>query len=68
MSVVPRKWHLLFGLNPMTGVIEGFRWALLGKDAPDVWLLFITVTVVATLLFTGMVFFRRMESTFADVV
>jgi lipopolysaccharide transport system permease protein len=68
VSVVPEKWRLLFGLNPMTGVIEGFRWALLGKDRPDVRLLLITVIVVGALLFSGMVFFRRMESTFADIV
>jgi lipopolysaccharide transport system permease protein len=68
ISVVPPRWRILFGLNPMTGVIEGFRWALLGKDAPDIGLLLVTVVVVATLLFTGMIFFRRMESTFADVV
>jgi lipopolysaccharide transport system permease protein len=67
-SVVPLKWRHLFGLNPMTGVIEGFRWALVGKERPDAALLLISVTVVIGLLFSGLVFFKRMESTFADVV
>ncbi len=67
-SMVPLKWRHLFGLNPMTGVIEGFRWALVGKERPDAALLLISVAVVIGLLFSGLVFFKRMESTFADVV
>jgi lipopolysaccharide transport system permease protein len=68
LSSVPEKWRLILGLNPMTGVIEGFRWALLGKEMPDVSLLLISVSVVMALLFTGVIYFKRMEATFADVV
>lgn len=68
LSLVPEKWRLLYGLNPMTGVIEGFRWALLGKESPDFGVMAISVIVVLTLLLTGIVFFGRMERTFADVI
>lgn len=60
-------WRSLYGLNPMVGVIQGFRWALLGGDAPDLTML-ISVAVVLVLLITGVYYFRRMEKTFADVV
>jgi lipopolysaccharide transport system permease protein len=67
-SLVPAPWRLLYGLNPMVGVIEGFRWSLLGKTEA-VWPLVITSTVlVAGLLWGGLVYFRQMEKTFADVV
>lgn len=56
-----------FALNPMTGVIEGFRWALLGQEFPGGYLL-ISTTVVAALLVGGLFFFKRMERVFADVV
>jgi homopolymeric O-antigen transport system permease protein len=68
VSVVPEKWRLLYSLNPMTGVIEGFRWALLGNPMPDIVPIAISVAVVIALLFGGIMFFRRMEETFADVV
>jgi lipopolysaccharide transport system permease protein len=68
ISVVPEKWRLLYSLNPMTGVIEGFRWALLGNQAPDILPLVVSVGVVLALLFSGILFFKRMEETFADVV
>lgn len=63
------EWlYTLYGLNPLTGVIEGFRWALLGKaQAPGIMLL-VSVGVVALLLLGGMLYFRRMEKHFADVV
>lgn len=60
-------WRSLYGLNPMVGVIQGFRWALLGGNAPDLTML-ISVAVVLVLLITGVYYFRRMEKTFADVV
>jgi lipopolysaccharide transport system permease protein len=67
-SLVPAPWRLLYGLNPMVGVIEGFRWSLLGKTEA-VWPLVITSAVlVAGLLWGGLVYFRQMEKTFADVV
>jgi len=66
-SLVPEQWRALYGLNPMAGVVEGFRWALLGK-APPGPLLAVSVTVVILLLIGGLYYFRRMEKTFADVV
>ena len=68
LSVVPEKWRLVYSLNPLTGVIEGFRWALLGNPMPDLVPIAICVAVIVALLFGGIVFFRRMEETFADVV
>ena len=67
-SLVPEKWRILYGLNPMAGVVEGFRWALLGKTNGIGSLIFVSALVVAILLFGGLVYFRRMENTFADVV
>jgi lipopolysaccharide transport system permease protein len=66
-SLVPAKWRLLYGLNPMTGVIEGFRWALVGGPAPGPVVL-VSAAAVAVLLVTGLFFFRRLEGTFADVI
>ncbi len=68
LSVVPEKWRVLYSLNPMTGVIEGFRWALLGKPMLDILPIAISIVVVLALLFAGIRFFRRMEETFADIV
>ncbi|MHB9132245.1 MAG: ABC transporter permease [Armatimonadota bacterium] len=62
-----RKWDIIFGLNPMAGVIQGFRWALLG-DAPPNGLLATSVAVVLLLLVSGVYYFKHMEKTFADVV
>ena len=66
-SLVPEKWRALYGLNPMAGVIEGFRWALVGGPAPGLMTLFSAVVVFATLA-GGVVYFRRFEGTFADVI
>jgi len=68
VSLVPEKWRLLYSLNPMAGVIEGFRWALLGKGSPDFGVIAVSTVVVVALLFGGMVYFKRMERTFADIV
>jgi homopolymeric O-antigen transport system permease protein len=68
LSVVPEKWRLLYSLNPMVGVIEGFRWALLGKESPDFKVIAVSTAVVVALLFSGLVYFKRIERTFADVV
>jgi homopolymeric O-antigen transport system permease protein len=67
-SLVPEKWRALFGLNPMAGVVEGFRWALLGKSTSPGPLLWVSIAAVVVLLIGGLMYFRRMESTFADVV
>jgi lipopolysaccharide transport system permease protein len=61
-------WHTLLGLNPMQGVVSGFRWALLGTGAGPGAQIWVSVGVTVTLLVTGTVFFRRVERTFADVV
>ena len=67
-SLVPAKWRALFGLNPMSGVVEGFRWALLGKATNPGPLLWVSIAAVVVLLVGGLAYFRRMEKTFADVV
>ena len=67
-SLVPESWWLIYGLNPMVGVVEGFRWALLGKAGrPDLMLL-VSVVVMTVLLVSGLHYFRRTEKGFADVV
>ena len=67
-SLVPEKWRLLYSLNPMAGVIEGFRWALVGKESPAFELIAVSTAVVVALLLGGLVYFKRMERTFADVI
>jgi lipopolysaccharide transport system permease protein len=66
-SLVPEKWRVVYGLNPMTGVVEGFRWALVGGPAPGP-IVAASTAVVVVMLVTGVVFFRRSEGTFADVI
>ena len=68
VSVVPENWRFLYNLNPLAGIIEGFRWALLGSQNPPLVSLLPTTAVVLVLLYGGIVFFKRMEKTFADVV
>ena len=67
-SLVPERWRWLFGLNPMTGVIEGFRWALTGHGRPPGSLLLASVGIVVVTFCAGLVYFQRMETTIADVV
>jgi len=67
-SLVPESWRALYGLNPMAGVVEGFRWALLGKSGGMGPLLLVSVLAVIVLLIGGLIYFRRMEKTFADLV
>ncbi len=68
-SMVPEKWQFLYSLNPMAGVVEGFRWALLrtSQGAPGTQLA-ISFVVAIVLFLTGFLYFRRMERTFADMV
>lgn len=66
-SIVPASLKLLYSLNPMAGVIEGFRWALLGTEMPGAMIL-VSVGVVILLLVSGAFYFRRMEQYYADVV
>jgi lipopolysaccharide transport system permease protein len=67
-SLVPERWRFVLGLNPMAGVVEGFRWSLLRKAEGPGPLLLVSVAVVAALVLSGVYYFRRMEKTFADVV
>jgi lipopolysaccharide transport system permease protein len=68
-TLVPARWRLLYGLNPMTGVVEGFRWALFPQaTAPDWGMVSLSLTVVAILFVGGLYFFRSVERTFADVL
>lgn len=67
-SLVPERWRWLFGVNPMTGVIEGFRWALTGHGKPPGSLLLVSIGIVAVIFCAGIVYFQRMETTIADVV
>jgi lipopolysaccharide transport system permease protein len=67
-SLVPEPWRLLYGLNPMVGVVEGFRWALLGKVGGVGPLVLVSVITVVVLLAGGLIYFKNMEKSFADVV
>ena len=68
-TLVPEgPWRIVYGLNPMAGVIQGFRWAILGVGAPPSGLLAVSVVVSVLVLISGALYFRRMERTFADVV
>lgn len=67
-SLVPETWRALYGLNPMAGVVEGFRWALLGKAEGPGPLLVVSVTVLVLVLIGGAHYFARMEDRFADLV
>lgn len=68
VSMVPEKWRLLYSLNPMVGVIEGFRWALLGTAPPDPAIMAVSVSMVLFLCGIGIVYFKKMEQSFADVI
>jgi lipopolysaccharide transport system permease protein len=67
-SLLPEPWRTLYGLNPMAGVVEGFRWALLGLDTAPGALTLVSAGASATLLIGGAFYFRRVEKTFADLV
>jgi lipopolysaccharide transport system permease protein len=66
-TIVPEHWRWFYSLNPMVGVVEGFRWALLGTAPPGL-MLGVSSLATSVLLVGGLFFFRRMERTFADVV
>ena len=68
-SVVPEQWRLLYSINPMVGVIDGFRWAILGGESRIYWQGFIlSLVLVLTVLVTGVAYFRKTEKSFADVI
>jgi lipopolysaccharide transport system permease protein len=68
VSVVPEKWRMMYSMNPMTGVVEGFRWAMLGSKSPDLLVIMMSSIAVLVLLMSGMVFFKRQERSFADII
>jgi lipopolysaccharide transport system permease protein len=67
-SIVPEPWRAVYALNPMVGVVDGFRWALFGVTPPPGITVVVSSIVVAVLLVGGLHYFRRMERTFADIV
>lgn len=68
LSMVPAQWQWAYSLNPMVGVIEGFRWAVFNQGEPNFTALGISGVMIVFLLAGGLVFFRRMERSFADVI
>jgi lipopolysaccharide transport system permease protein len=68
MSVIPENWRGLYSLNPIVSVVEGFRWAVLGTNPPSFMVIMISSGVLMILLVAGVVFFKKMERTFADVI
>jgi len=67
-SLVPEQWRMLYGLNPMAGVVGGFRWALLGQAQNPGMLLWVSIGAVIALLIGGVIYFQRVEALFADIV
>jgi len=67
-SLLPEKWRVIYGLNPMSGVVEGFRWCILGSDAHVGPLLGVSIAVSLLVLTGGLFFFRRTERSFADLL
>ncbi|HEY5573230.1 MAG TPA: ABC transporter permease [Anaerolineales bacterium] len=67
-SEIPENWRLVYALNPMVGVVEGFRWALLGKQAAPGPMVAVSAVIAVVVLISGMFYFRRMERSFADMV
>ena len=67
-SLLSEPWRTVYGLNPMVGVVEGFRWALLGSGHAPGAMVAVSAVAAATLLVAGAFYFRRMERRFADVV
>jgi lipopolysaccharide transport system permease protein len=67
-SMLPEPWRTVYGLNPMAGVVEGFRWALLGTNSAPGPIIAVSASAAIVILVTGAFYFRRMERTFADIV
>ena len=67
-AIVPEQWRLLYSLNPMVGIIDGFRWCILGGDSPIYWPGFlVSLGVIGLMLWVGISDFRRIERDFADL-
>jgi len=67
-SLLQEPWHTLYGINPMVGVVEGFRWALLSTNTAPGPIILVSSLAALVILISGAYYFRRMEKTFADVV
>ena len=67
-TIVPARWRVLYALNPMTGIIEGFRWAVVGSPQPSMAVLFSSFAATAVMLAGGLVYFHRVDGSFADVI
>jgi homopolymeric O-antigen transport system permease protein len=67
-SIIPQPWRTVFGLNPMAGVVEGFRWALLGTEPAPGLLVLASIGTALLFLLSGLYYFRRSEDSFADVI
>lgn len=68
VSLVPEHWQFLYAVNPMVGVIEGFRWALLGNDRPHFGVIALSAAMLMPLLLSGLLFFKRTERSFDDLI
>ena len=68
-NVLPEKWRLIFHLNPLVSSIDGFRWCVLGEKFAPWWPgLWMSIGITTVVLFTGLIYFRQVEKTFADLV
>jgi lipopolysaccharide transport system permease protein len=68
-SIVPEQWRLLYSLNPMVGIIDGFRWSIIGGTSPLYWPGFlISLGAIGLVMWVGISGFRRIERDFADLV
>jgi lipopolysaccharide transport system permease protein len=67
-SLIPERWQWLAGLNPMSGLVEGFRWAVLGTPFPEWPLMAMSAAISIVLLLAGLVLFHKTESGFADII
>ena len=68
MSMIPDQWRWLFSINPMSGIIEGFRWALIGQGSMDIVSLMISFVTLCVVVTGGVIYFKHMERSFADVI
>ena len=67
ITIVPQKWLTLYRLDPMTGVVEGFRWALLGTSQPPDWTLLVAALLVVPIFLGGLYIYKRAERNIVDI-
>ncbi|HLX77356.1 MAG TPA: ABC transporter permease, partial [Acidimicrobiales bacterium] len=68
LTVVPSRWRVFYGINPMASVVEGYRWAMLGTPFPPTGMVAVSAVTAVVLLIAGLLYFKRAERTFADVI